>query len=464
MSTSAGWSKTKKLMTIAGDLLFFNLAILASFHLKFGPTIPKYNFSSYQGSALWIGILFVIMNLFFSVYVFYNKSVSDIIIITIISQIAITAVMMMVTFAGRWFSFPRSVLLINIVVGILFLSLWRLLIFTLYLKASGEKRIMILGSMEDVLVAVTNFEESKNNKHKVTTVVFSEFVENAKKYADEIDIFYLTNNISEAEKIKLAEFVVKQDKKLFVETDFSILLGMRSNMMNFEDESIVEVSDFRIPSEDYLFKRLFDIILSGLLLLITSPITLITFVLVKLTSKGPAIYKQVRITKNGREFNILKFRTMKIDAEDSTGPVLAKSQDNRITPIGKYLRSLRIDELPQLLNILKGDMSLVGPRPERPFFVDQFCEENSFYSIRHNVQAGLTGYAQVYGKYTSDFNTKLNFDLLYIKNYSLILDLKIMIQTVKILFDKVSAKGLDEEAVTILSVAELSERSIKVCD
>jgi lipopolysaccharide/colanic/teichoic acid biosynthesis glycosyltransferase len=156
-------------------------------------------------------------------------------------------------------------------------------------------------------------------------------------------------------------------------------------------------------------------------------------------------YRQTRITKGGKEFKILKFRSMGVTAEKESGPMLATTNDPRVTPVGKYLRSLRIDELPQLINVLVGDMSMVGPRPERPFFVEQFQSQNAHYKLRHNVRAGLTGYAQVYGKYASDFASKLNFDLIYIKQYSLVLDVKIMIQTIKILFDKVSSRGVDEE-------------------
>src|SRR5699024_12761423 len=152
------------------------------------------------------------------------------------------------------------------------------------------------------------------------------------------------------------------------------------------------------------------------------------------------------------------FRTMKITAEDSTGPVLATTNDTRVTSIGKYLRSLRIDELPQLFNVLKGDMSLVGPRPERPFFVEQFQQENPYYYLRHTVRAGITGYAQVYGKYSTDFNSKLKFDLLYIKNYSLMMDIQILFQTVKILFDKVSSEGVNSDGISEKEIGRASCR------
>ena len=207
----------------------------------------------------------------------------------------------------------------------------------------------------------------------------------------------------------------------------------------------LEISNFEINPEEAVLKRAFDLIVSVALLIVTSPIMLITAILIKLDSPGPIFYKQERITKGGRHFNILKFRSMSATAERESGPVLATKDDARITRVGRFIRSTRIDELPQLINVLKGDMSLVGPRPERPFFVKQYAEQNPYYTLRHNVQAGITGYAQVYGKYSSDFNRKLNFDLLYIKNYSLAFDFKLLFRTTKILFDKVSSRGFEEE-------------------
>src|SRR5699024_2468141 len=164
---------------------------------------------------------------------------------------------------------------------------------------------------------------------------------------------------------------------------------LNANIMNIEDETFLELTEFSIPSEMSFLKRLIDLIISIILVIITSPILLITAILVKLTSPGPILYKQTRITEGQNEFNILKFRTMSVTAEKDTGPVLATANDTRVTPIGKYLRSLRIDELPQLFNVLKGDMSLVGPRPERPHFVNQFKKENPHYYLRHNVRAGI---------------------------------------------------------------------------
>ncbi|EXJ23295.1 Undecaprenyl-phosphate galactosephosphotransferase [Alkalibacterium sp. AK22] len=327
--------------------------------------------------------------------------------------------------------------------------------FKLYVKIDGTKKVMVVGSEEACMAAVRNFDSSKNNRHAVKAIVIDNFYENIKKHMNSVDIVYLADKLVESEKIAIYDLLIGQNKKLFLNTSFENLVLVNPNIMSIEDESIIEASSFSISPEDDMIKRLVDIAASLAMLIVTSPIIVITAVLVKATSKGPVFYKQIRITKDQKEFGILKFRTMSATAEARSGPVLASANDSRVTKVGKYLRSLRIDELPQLFNVLKGEMSLVGPRPERPFFVEQFKEQNNYYYLRHNVRAGITGYAQVYGKYATDFNSKLNFDLVYIKKYSFVLDVKIMLQTIKILFDKVSSEGLtDEENVTEMKLPE----------
>ncbi|ALV21576.1 sugar transferase [Carnobacterium antarcticum] len=440
------FSKTKKVVIGVMDILLLHFSMLLSFYLKFGNAVPDRNYETYTNSFVFIVLTFIFLNILFGVYILYNKSMTDFLYITIIIQVILTLAIMAVTFAGRWFAFPRSVLIINLVVSTLVLFIWRVVVYKIYEKFSGSKKVMVVGFEEDVKSAVFNFENSKSKRHKVTLAVLSNYSENVAAHLEEVDIVYLASKIKDQEKTKVYELLMQSDKKLFLNTSFENLIMVNPNIMNIEDESIIEVSQFKIPSEDDAIKRIVDILFSLVLIIITSPIMLITALLVKATSKGPALYKQVRITQEGSEFNILKFRTMSATAEKESGPVLATSNDARVTSIGKYLRALRIDELPQLINVLLGEMSMVGPRPERPFFVDQFKEQNPYYYLRHNVRAGITGYAQVYGKYATDFNSKLNFDLLYIKKYSLLLDIKIMLQTIKILFDKVSSKGLDEEA------------------
>lgn len=206
--------------------------------------------------------------------------------------------------------------------------------------------------------------------------------------------------------------------------------------------------------EDPLYafiKRAFDIVSSGIALIILSPLMLITALLIKIYDRGPAFYKQPRLTKDGKEFKILKFRSMRVDAEkDGVARLSSGDKDDRITPIGRFIRKCRIDELPQLINIFKGDMSVVGPRPERPEIARQYYETMPDFKLRLQVKAGLTGYAQVYGKYNTDPYEKLEFDLLYIKQMNLLTDLELCFATFVILFMPESTEGVAVGATTAM--------------
>lgn len=193
-----------------------------------------------------------------------------------------------------------------------------------------------------------------------------------------------------------------------------------------------------------VIKRFLDIVVSGLMLIITCPFFLIIALLIKSTDQGPVLYTQVRLTKDGRKFSIYKFRTMIVDAEKKSGPVKAGDKDPRILPVGHFLRATRLDELPQLINILKGDMSLVGPRPERPELARIITKNIPEFDYRLKVKAGLTGYAQIYGRYCTTSYDKLKLDLTYIRNYSVWLDLKLILMTPKVLFMKESTDGFEE--------------------
>lgn len=198
-------------------------------------------------------------------------------------------------------------------------------------------------------------------------------------------------------------------------------------------------------------KRLFDIVASASGLIILSPIILITAILIKVYDRGPVFYKQTRLTRNGKQFKIIKFRSMKVDAEkDGIARLSAGKNDDRITPIGKVIRKCRLDELPQLWNILMGDMSIVGPRPERPEIAEKYYQKLPDFRLRLQVKAGLTGYAQVYGKYNLDPYEKLEFDLLYINNMSILTDLKLIIATIGILFVPDSTEGINVNQVTAM--------------
>ena len=217
---------------------------------------------------------------------------------------------------------------------------------------------------------------------------------------------------------------------------------------------------FQPLSEYRGIKRLLDIIFSGLALVLFSPIMLATTIAVKLDG-GPAFYKQTRLTQNGKTFKILKFRSMCVDAEKMTGAVLSSGEnDPRITKVGRFIRACRIDEMPQLINIFRGDMSIVGPRPERPEIAAVYEKELPEFRLRLQAKSGLTGYAQVYGKYNTTPYDKLLMDLMYISSASLFMDLRIAIETLRILFDKRSTEGLEDESTTLV-YSERTEKSRK---
>ncbi|MDO5331721.1 MAG: sugar transferase, partial [Bacillota bacterium] len=207
------------------------------------------------------------------------------------------------------------------------------------------------------------------------------------------------------------------------------------------------------PNEDVeylIIKRLFDFVLSLIAIIALSWLMIIIALIIRLSDGGPAIYKQVRLTKNGKKFNIYKFRSMKVDAEKDGVARLATEDDDRITPIGKFIRKCRLDELPQLFNILKGDMTIVGPRPERPEIAKQYEESIPAFKLRLQVKAGLTGYSQVYGRYSMDPYDKLEMDLMYINKRDFFTDLAIIFATVVILFSSESAAGVDASEITAI--------------
>jgi sugar transferase (PEP-CTERM system associated) len=188
-------------------------------------------------------------------------------------------------------------------------------------------------------------------------------------------------------------------------------------------------------------KRVFDIVCASLLFILAIPVMLITAVLIKLESPGPVLYLQERVGQNGKTFKVCKFRSMRTDAEKDGRPIWAAANDSRVTRVGAVIRKLRIDELPQLFNVLKGDMSLVGPRPERPFFVEQLTTQIPYFAARHSVKPGVTGWAQVryqYGSTVEDSQEKLQYDLYYVKNHSLFLDILVLLETVYVVL---TAKG-----------------------
>ena len=232
-----------------------------------------------------------------------------------------------------------------------------------------------------------------------------------------------------------------------------MIRGAKSN--NLFDTPLVLIKGTGLSPMERVAKRTMDILLCSIAMIVAAPVMLVVAAAIKLEDGGPVFYKQARMTRGGKEFNILKFRSMVVDAEKYAGAVLATGDDPRITKVGKVIRATRLDEIPQILNILKGDMSIVGPRPERKVLADEITKEIPEFPYRLKVRGGLTGYAQIYGKYNTSSYDKLRLDLMYIENYSLLLDIKLIIMTLRIIFSKDSTEGIDKAAENARRADEL---------
>lgn len=250
------------------------------------------------------------------------------------------------------------------------------------------------------------------------------------------------------------KYCIDHGIQVYIRPKIGDLLINGSSQMQLMNMLILHCGRNRTSFLYQCVKRLMDITMSGLTLIVISPIMFVVGLAIHIYDRGPAFYKQVRLTKDGKQFEILKFRSMREDAEKDGVARLATEGDDRITPIGRFIRKVRLDELPQLINILKGDMSIVGPRPERPEIAAQYEKDMPEFGLRLQAKAGLTGYAQVYGKYNTRPYDKLQMDLLYIANQSILLDWKIIFATVKVLFMPESTQGIAAGQLTASGKSE----------
>ena len=249
---------------------------------------------------------------------------------------------------------------------------------------------------------------------------------------------------------KIYKYCFGKSIRVYIMPKIPDILIKGAEQLHLFDTPILLTRENVLSVEQRMAKRAIDFICALILCVVSSPIMLLTAIAIKAYDGGPVLYKQVRCTRDMKEFYILKFRSMKTDAEKDGVARLASKNDDRITPIGKFIRMVRIDELPQLFNILKGEMTFIGPRPERPEIIKQYLEEMPEFVFRTKVKAGLAGYAQVYGKYNTTPYDKLKLDLFYIENYSVWLDIKLMLLTLKILFRPESTEGVDSSQTTAL--------------
>lgn len=270
---------------------------------------------------------------------------------------------------------------------------------------------------------------------------------------DTADEILIVSNITEIIRNKIVLYALKRGKfasapdiKIISTVENLSMLGGR--ITHVGDTPVISIKNGQLTFFQRMLKRGFDFTASLIGLIVLSPFFLLCAIAIKADSPGPVFYKQERYTLHKKKFNIIKFRTMVNDAE-KYGARLATEDDDRITEVGRLLRAFRLDELPQLINILRGEMSIVGPRPERPIYADRYSVMVKNYDIRYLVKAGLTGYAQVYGRYNTKVSDKVLLDSIYINTFSVFLDLKLISLTVLTMFAKEATEGVDEELANV---------------
>lgn len=324
---------------------------------------------------------------------------------------------------------------------IIAICIWTFLANRLFEKLFPPRQMLLVYGNRPSLTLMDKMN-CRKDRYQIRKVVHIDIgIEEIEKQIPEFDAVIICDVPSQIRN-RILKYCYSQCIRVYMTPKISDILVRSAEDINLFDTPLILARNGNISIEQTVVKRLMDIIIAGLATVIASPFMLLTALAVKLQDGGPVLFKQKRLTLNGKEFYVYKFRSMRVDAEKDGVARLAAAGDSRITPVGSFIRKVRLDELPQLLNILKGDMSIVGPRPERPEIAAQYEEEMPEFRYRLRVKAGLTGYAQIFGKYNTTPYDKLKLDMTYIQNYSIMLDVKLMIQTVKILFMKESTEGI----------------------
>lgn len=327
---------------------------------------------------------------------------------------------------------------------------WTFISHKLYLRFFPPKNLLFISGERPTDDILKKFETRRDKYNIIRCAAQSDGIEALER---EIVTCYdgvVLWDMDTALRNKLLKFCYSRGIRVYMMPKIPDIMIKGSDQLHLFDTPILLTREYAMTIEQRVVKRLIDIVCSMILMIVSAPFMLVTAVAIKLYDGGPILYKQTRCTRDMREFQILKFRSMRPDAEKDGVARLAAKNDNRITPIGRFIRKVRIDELPQLFNILSGEMSFIGPRPERPEIIRQYLEEMPEFTFRTKVKAGLAGYAQVYGKYNTTPYDKLKLDLFYIENYSVWLDLKLMLLTLKILFQPESTEGVEQDQTTAM--------------
>ena len=317
-------------------------------------------------------------------------------------------------------------------------------VFTaIYHRLYVPKNMVMIFGREDA-VSLKLKMDGRSDKYNITKLIHENAgLEKIRKEIVNYDAVIISD-VSADLRNDILKFCYQHELRAYVAPKLSDIIVRGATEINLFDTPLLLVRGRGLTHAQRVCKRIMDVVLCLIAMIVAAPIMLAVAVAIKLEDGGPVFYKQKRATRDGKEFDILKFRSMIVNAEKDGKSIPATDHDPRITKVGRFTRATRIDELPQILNILKGDMSIVGPRPERIEHVEEYSKDIPEFGFRMKVKGGLTGYAQIYGKYNTSPYDKLRLDMLYIENYSLMLDIKLILQTIRIILKKESTEGFDK--------------------
>jgi exopolysaccharide biosynthesis polyprenyl glycosylphosphotransferase len=425
----------------------------------------RYGFWGHWALIALYALMVVLFSKLFSAFKVGYQRVLDVLLSQIFSVLLVNVVAyLQLALIGRWRFLEYVQPMLRVTgVNLVAVILWVFIMRLIYTRIYPPHEILLIYGKHSPKSLVRKME-SRRDKYNITGMLSLE--EGTEKIKQEIHRYQavMIGDIPSHERNLFLKYCFENNKRCYCLPKVSDIMIMSSEKIHMFDTPLLLFRNRGLTVEQQVVKRIFDLVCATLMLVILSPILLLIALLIKVYDGGPVFYQQPRLTKDGTVFMVYKFRSMRVDSEKQ-GARLAMKGDSRVTPVGRVLRNIHFDELPQLINILKGEMSLVGPRPERPEIAAQYRKEIPEFDYRLKVKAGLTGYAQVYGKYNTTPYDKLKLDLTYIENYSFVLDLQLIATTVKILFQKENTEGVEQWQTTAATKsADSTQESVRKTD
>ena len=419
------------------------------FHFYANKKVIRMTFG--RGNLVIVGLYAIIVFLFYKVYGGFKVGylrVFEVLYSQILSVLCVNVITyFQLALIGRWKFMQNMLPMVYMTIAdIVIVVIWVVFMRWIYTRIYPPREMLLVYGEKNPEDLINKISSRKDKYHICERVHLSRGVEEIKKKIDEYPAVILGDIPAQSRNIFL-KYCFEKNIRCYSIPKLSDIMLRNADTIHLFDTTLLLSRNRGLSAEQQMAKRAMDIVCALAGLIIASPFMIIIAILIKVYDGGPVFYKQKRLTMDGKVFEILKFRSMRVESE-TKGARLAMKNDDRVTPVGKVLRNIHFDELPQIFNILKGDMSLVGPRPERPEIAEEYLKEIPEFNYRLKVKAGLTGYAQVYGKYNTTPYDKLKLDLAYIETYSFLQDIKLIMLTFKILFQKENTEGVESWQTT----------------